>query len=84
MISCVAHARCPAPMYYCHGNTYFGVYSNHANEAPVITNKEDFGLEVYETEYFHPIHKWAGAGNHSIQLMFNDASYSQDIFTFVM
>ncbi|KAL7555727.1 hypothetical protein ACA910_005145 [Epithemia clementina (nom. ined.)] len=79
--SCVANARCPAPMYF-RGNTYLGVYSNNANVVPVTTDEEDFGLDVYEPQFFRPIHEWAGAGNYSIQLTFNDASYTQDIFYF--
>ncbi|KAL7562612.1 hypothetical protein ACA910_002715 [Epithemia clementina (nom. ined.)] len=79
--SCIENSQCPAPMYF-RGDTYLGVYSNQANLAPITTDKEDFGLDVYEPEFFRPINDWAGAGNYCVHLKFDDASYTHDLFYF--
>ena len=79
--ACIADATCPAPMYM-KDDQYLGVYSNIPEIAPVTTGEEDFGLDVYEPEFFYPLGDWAGAGTYSIKLRFDDTTVTQDIFYF--
>jgi len=46
-----------------------------------IMNHEDFGLDAYEPLFFRPLPDWAGMGEFSIKLNF-DEEYDQDIFYF--
>ncbi|KAL7562610.1 hypothetical protein ACA910_002714 [Epithemia clementina (nom. ined.)] len=78
---CMVNATCPAPMYF-RGDTYLGTYSNMAELAPVTRNEDDFGLDVYEPEFFYPLSEWAGAGPYRVHLNFNVPTYTQDIFYF--
>jgi hypothetical protein len=76
---CTQDLSCPAPMYYKNGE-YLGVYSNLPGRRRVAD--EDFGLDAYEPEFFYPLPEWAAAGEYTIQLTFDDESYSEDIFYF--
>lgn len=38
--------------------------------------------DVYEPEFFNPIPTWRAAETYSIQLKFDDADYTKDIFYF--
>ena len=78
---CDSNATCPAPMYFLNGK-YLGVYSNIPKVADATTNEEDFGLDAYEPQFFYPITDWAGLGTFSIQLKFDDPTYTNDFFYF--
>ena len=79
--SCVGTATCPAPMYFV-GGEYAGVYSNIESVKNTTTLEEDFGLDAYEPLFFFPLGEWMDRGPYSVQLKFDDASYTQDIFYF--
>lgn len=80
-LTCADTATCPAPMYFM-GDTYLGSYSN----IPDVTNRTvgitDFGLDLYEPKFFHPLIDWINYGNFSVHLNFDDDTYTKDIFYF--
>ncbi|KAL7555730.1 hypothetical protein ACA910_005146 [Epithemia clementina (nom. ined.)] len=82
---CMINATCPAPMYF-RGTDYLGTYSNIAELAPLTFNEDDFGLDVYEPEFFYPLDQWASttsaAGPYQVYLNFNNFNYTRDIFYF--
>jgi hypothetical protein len=47
-----------------------------------VNGTDDFGLDVYEPEFFANPVDWTAAGNYSIELTFDDADYAKDIFYF--
>lgn len=68
--SCVHNNSCPTPQYLQNG---------------VVLGKpgtKDYGVDVYEPAFAVPLPEWAAAGNYSIELTFDDASYTSDIFYF--
>jgi len=71
---------CPAPMYLKDG-TYLGVYSNNAG-IKAETGDEDFGLDVYEPEFFATSVDWSEAGTYSVALLFDVDEFTDDIFYF--
>jgi len=78
---CSATFSCPAPMYYMAGD-YTGVYSNIPNLVPLPDPpSEDFGLDVVEPLFFHPIGDWQSYGPFVTVLNF-DVNYDQDFFYF--
>lgn len=70
--TCDVTLSCPKPMYYSNPDTFLGSGNG----------TEDFGLDVYEPLFFRPIPEWTGLGNFSVQVRFDDASYTQDLFYF--
>eukprot|EP00934_Nitzschia_sp_Nitz4_P000599 Nitzschia sp. Nitz4//scaffold233_size31335//18543//21200//NITZ4_007952-RA/size31335-augustus-gene-0.45-mRNA-1//-1//CDS//3329543382//599//frame0 len=76
---CNSTLSCPAPMYFMDG-VYRGTYSNNELIAP-INGTEDFGLDVVEPLFFHPIADWQSYGTFRTVLTF-DIEYDQDIFYF--
>lgn len=79
--SCIEDLSCPAPMYFLN-DQYFGTYSNIASVANITAGEDNFGLDDYEPLFFHPLPDWAGYGEFSIKLRFDDDSYTKDIFYF--
>jgi len=78
---CAADMSCPAPMYWMKGN-YTGVYSNIPSLVPVPeVPSDDFGLDVVEPLFFHPLGDWQSYGPFVTALNF-DVNYDQDIFYF--
>lgn len=77
--SCNETLSCPAPMYIMN-NVYQGTYSNNADIAP-INGTEDFGLDVVEPLFFHPLADWQSYGTFVAALNF-DIEFDQDIFYF--
>jgi len=77
--ACEDALTCPAPMYM-KDDKYLGVYSNNEFIAPLAAD-EDFGLDVYEPEFFYPLYDWLGAGEYKVALKFN-TDYDKDIFYF--
>lgn len=77
---CASDLQCPAPMYFLNGN-YLGEYSN-IPEVLNNTGSENFGLDDYEPLFFHPLADWVGLGEFSVQLRFDDDTFTQDIFYF--
>jgi len=71
---------CPAPMYNNNG-AYLGDYSNNADVAPVTEGLEDFGLDHYEPLFFYPLGDWV-ENAFSVNLIFDDADFMNDIFYF--
>jgi hypothetical protein len=67
---CAATNSCPTPRYLKDG-VFLGV-----------AGTKDFGLDVYEPEFFLGIAEWAGAGTYAIELTFGDEAYTKDIFYF--
>jgi hypothetical protein len=68
--ACVDDNSCPSPKYM-RGGVFLGV-----------NGTENFGLDVYEPAFGVSPVDWVQAGTYSIELTFNDASYTQDIFYF--
>jgi len=71
---------CPAPMYLNSGN-YLGVYSN-IDEITAATGDEDFGLDVYEPQFFANPVDWLGAGPYEVALKFDVVDFTKDIVYF--
>lgn len=69
--SCIETSSCPRPRYF-RDKMFLG--------APMDPN--DFGLDVYEPEFTRSIVDWSGAGEYTIQLTFDDETYTKDIFYF--
>jgi hypothetical protein len=67
---CPADFSCPAPKYHLNGE-FLGV-----------NGTENFGLDVYEPAFQQGIVDWSSAGNYTVELMFDDAAYTKDIFYF--
>lgn len=78
---CDETKTCPAPMYFLNGE-YLGKYSNIPEVSAVTVLEEDFGLDVYEPLFFHPIAEWASQGNFSVKLRFDDEDLGVDLFYF--
>lgn len=78
--NCADGNLCPAPMYIRSGE-YLGVYSNNDKISPV-NGDEDFGLDVYEPEFFANVIDWKSAGIYEIALKFDVDDFTQDIFYF--
>jgi len=79
--SCADDMTCPAPMYMLN-EEMLGKYSNNDAIAPVTKDEEDFGLDVYEPQFFRPPDQWAGYGQHSVSLKFDVEDFTDDIFYF--
>ena len=69
--NCVSTNTCPTPQYYL-DDAFLG--------DPL--DASDFGLDVYEPDFFLGITTWAAKGEYSIQLNFDDENYKNDIFYF--
>jgi hypothetical protein len=67
---CFEDNSCPSPKYM-RGGVFLGV-----------NGTENFGLDVYESEFFASPVDWTSAGTYSITLTFDDVNYSKDIFYF--
>jgi len=78
--NCAETFSCPAPMYWMN-NTYTGTYSNIDNLVP-LTGDEDFGLDVVEPLFFHPLADWESYGSFVTSLNFDDENFDEDIFYF--
>jgi len=78
--TCGSTNTCPAPMYLRGGN-YLGVFSNIAEISPILGD-EDFGLDVYEPEFFVNPVDWLGAGTYEVALKFDVSDFTADIFYF--
>jgi hypothetical protein len=77
---CADTFSCPAPMYWMNGE-YTGVYSNIDSLVPA-TGDEDFGLDVVEPLFFHPLADWESYGAFVTALNFDDENFTEDIFYF--
>jgi len=71
---------CPAPMYILDGG-YLGAYSNNDAISPV-NGDEDFGLDVYEPQFFATSVDWSEAGTYEVALKFDVDDFVDDIFYF--
>jgi len=78
--SCADESLCPAPMYKL-DDDYLGVYSNN-NDVISITGDVDFGLDVYEPQFFAGALDWTVAGDYSVALKFDVNDFDDDIFYF--
>jgi uncharacterized protein (DUF305 family) len=74
--SCASTNQCDAPKYYS-GTTYLGAY-----DQDTANNDGDFGLDVYEPEFFLARDDWLAAGTYSVKLTITDTAYTDDIFYF--
>lgn len=79
--TCDDSMSCPAPMYML-GDEYLGVYSNIDMIAPSTTGEDDFGLDVYEPQFFFPLLDWLDKGEWKIALKFDVEDATQDMFYF--
>mmetsp|Transcript_30403 Transcript_30403/g.29301 ORF Transcript_30403/g.29301 Transcript_30403/m.29301 type:complete len:411 (-) Transcript_30403:147-1379(-) len=69
---CADDSTCPSPKYYL-DDTYLGS----------DTDLSDFGLDVYEPKFKHPISEWVEDGKFSVKLTFDDDEYkNRDFFYF--
>jgi hypothetical protein len=68
--NCPATNSCPSPRYF-RNDAFLG-----------LEGTADFGLDVYEPEFFLSLPNWAAGGERFIQLNFNDDKYGKDIFYF--
>jgi hypothetical protein len=66
--SCVSTNSCPHPRYLKNGN-FLGK-----------AGTGDYGLDAYQPAFFNGLPDWTIAGPYSIELTFDDASYTSDIF----
>merc|ERR1740124_1057852 len=71
---------CPAPMYINSGK-YLGKYSNIDEVAP-SNGDEDFGLDVYEPQFFASPGDWQEAGKYEVALKFDVTDFTKDIVYF--
>ena len=82
---CYDSNTCPAPMYIRDGE-YLGGYSNNDAIAPLVCGEEyceeDWGLDVYETEFFLDPVTWKSAGIYEVALKFDVVDFTDDIFYF--
>lgn len=79
---CAETNSCPAPMYWMAGE-YTGMYSNTPDLVPIPKGgSDDFGLDVVEPLFFHPLGDWEGYGPFVTSLNFNDENFDEDIFYF--
>jgi hypothetical protein len=69
--NCVADNTCPTPLYF-----RDGVFLGNPFD------KSDFGLDLYEPEFFLGITTWTANGEYSVMLTFDDEAYTNDIFYF--
>jgi len=77
--TCADTLSCPAPMYMIDGK-YVGIYSNNdIYKEP--TGDEDFGLDVIEPMFFHPLLQWLEK-KWSVAVKFDIEDMDQDIFYF--
>jgi len=77
---CSETSTCPAPMYFQDGK-YVGSYSNIAAVKEPTVNDDDFGLDVVEPLFFHPIGDWQSYGDMETYLNY-DYPLTQDFFYF--
>jgi hypothetical protein len=69
--NCTEDNTCPTPRYFRDGKFLGNTF-----------DKANFGLDVYEPEFFLGVHTWSAAGEYSIVLTFDDEAYTNDIFYF--
>ena len=69
--NCVTNNTCPTPLYFLDG-VFLGDPLDASN----------FGLDVYEPDFFLGVTTWAGKGEYSIMLKFDDENYTNDLFYF--
>jgi hypothetical protein len=69
--SCASTSTCPSPRYFRNGK-FLGNPDDPS----------DFGLDVYEPEFFRGLVEWKNLGVYTIELNFDDVDYDQDIFYF--
>jgi hypothetical protein len=50
--------------------TQLGDYNNNPALGPLTEDKEDFGLDVYEPQFFYPLLDWLGADTYSVSLYY--------------
>jgi len=80
--NCEATKSCPAPMYM-QGNNMLGDYNNNPSLGPLTLNKEDFGLDQYEPQFFYPLLDWLGSDTYKIALYYpDDNDFAKDFFYF--
>ena len=75
---CAADNTCQAPMYYKNGEFAGTTYDNTA-ATPV--GGDDFGLDVYEPEFFYPKDQWS-ENLYFVALTVTDTTYAKDLFYF--
>jgi hypothetical protein len=69
--ACSATNSCEAPMYFVNGE-YVGKYSNIAGDGLTVTGDEDFGLDVYEPDFFLDRGEWKEKGPYEVKLTLTD------------
>jgi hypothetical protein len=69
--NCKSNYTCPSPKYF-RGGTFLGD----------VLDKSNFGLDVYEPEFQRHLTEWAGKDEYNVQLIFDDETYTKDIFYF--
>ena len=67
---------------YMLGEEYLGVYSNNDIIAPTTSGEDDFGLDVYEPQFFYPLLDWIGMGDWKVALKLDVEDGTQDMFYF--
>merc|ERR1719269_535019 len=76
--TCAAGNTCQAPMYFKNGDFTGTTYDNTA-ATPV--GGDDFGLDVYEPEFFYPKDQWS-ENLYFVALTVTDTTYAKDLFYF--
>jgi hypothetical protein len=76
--ACADDASCQAPMYFKDGAYVGGTYDGARVPAQ---GGEDFGLDVYEPEFFFESALWEEA-KYTVQLTLTDEDYEMDMFYF--
>ena len=76
--TCAAGNTCQAPMYYKNG-VFTG--TTYDNTAATPVGGDDFGLDVYEPEFFYPKDQWS-ENLYFVALTVTDTTYAKDLFYF--
>lgn len=79
--ACAGDNACQAPMYFVNGE-YVGKYSNIAGDGLTVTGDEDFGLDVYEPDFFLDRGEWKEKGPYEVKLTLTDKDFTADFFYF--
>ena len=78
--NCAQNMTCPAPLYFLNDG-YLGTYSNIPEVADgITTNEADYGWDLYLDFFLGNVPNWKRLGKFSMQLKFDDASHTQDLF----
>ena len=65
---------------YMIGDQMLGDYNNNPWFGPLTANKEDFGLDHYEPQFFYPLLDWLGSDTYKVALYYPEDNDFQSKF----